>query len=94
MPTIEILDPRSGPRPAVARELATVPDLRGRVVAILNNRWTSMDVIADQLAKELKSKYGVADVIHQSIPITSAASDELVDEIANQADITIVGLAN
>lgn len=92
--TIYILDPRAETRPIAERPLPKLPDLAGRTVAILNNGWTSMDRLADHLATALKNHYGVADIVHVPIPITSAADPAVLDRVAQQADFAIVGLAN
>ena len=76
---------------------ATVPrlnDLRGARVAILNNRWTSMNIISEQIAIVLKEQYGVAEVFEKLIPLSSAAPQETFDEVTESADLAVVGLAN
>jgi len=69
-------------------------NLRGARVAILNNRWTSMNIIAEQIAIVLKEQYGVAEVVEKLIPLASAAPEETFDEVKGQAQLAIVGLAN
>lgn len=76
---------------------ATVPqlgDLHGATVAILNNRWTSMNIIAEEIAIILKEQYGVAEVFEKLIPLASAAPQETFDEVEARAQLAIVGLAN
>ena len=76
---------------------ATVPrmgDLRGATVAILNNRWTSMNIISEQIAIVLKEQYGVAEVFEKLIPLASAAPQETFDEVTGRAQMAVVGLAN
>lgn len=76
---------------------ATVPhlaDLRGATVAILNNRWTSMNIIAEQISIILKEQYGVAEVFQKLIPLASAAPQETFDEVHARAQLAVVGLAN
>ena len=75
----------------------TIPrmgDLRGATVAILNNRWTSMNIISEQIGIILKEQYGVADVFELLIPLASAAPQETFDEVEAKAQVAIVGLAN
>ena len=76
---------------------ATIPrmgDLRGARVAILNNRWTSMNIISEQIAIVLKEQYGVAVVFEKLIPLSSSAPQETFDEVLERADLAVVGLAN
>ena len=69
-------------------------DLRGATVAILNNRWTSMSIISEQIAIVLKEQYGVAEVFEKLIPLASAAPQETLDEVLERANLAVVGLAN
>ena len=71
-----------------------VDDLAGKTVAILNNRWTSMDVIADYLTRLLKEEYGVTQVFQVQVPIASPPPQEVFDEVVERADLAVVGLAN
>ena len=76
---------------------ATIPrmgELRGARVAILNNRWTSMNIISEQIAIVLKEQYGVAEVFEKLIPLASAAPEETLDEARHRADVAVGGLAN
>lgn len=92
--TIQILSPRAEVR-RVERPLAPpVGQLEGKVVAILNNRWTSMDLMAERFAQVLKEKYRVAEVIQRDIPIATRAPAALIDEVVAKSDLAIVGLAN
>lgn len=92
--TIQILSPRAEAR-RVERPLAPpVAQLEGKVVAILNNRWTSMDLMAERFAQVLKEKYRVAEVIQRDIPIATRAPAALMDEVVAKSDLAIVGLAN
>ena len=69
-------------------------DLRGATVAILNNRWTSMNIISEQIAIVLKEQYGVAEVFEKLIPLSSPAPQETFDDVLARAQLAIVGLAN
>ncbi|PKB70577.1 MAG: hypothetical protein BZY87_10010 [SAR202 cluster bacterium Io17-Chloro-G6] len=71
-----------------------ISDLQGATVAILNNRWTSMNIIAEQIGIVLKEQYGVAEVFEKLIPLASAAPQETFDEVEARAQFAIVGLAN
>lgn len=76
---------------------ATIPrivDLQGTRVAILNNRWTSMNIISEQIAVVLKEQYGVSEVFERLIPLASAAPQATFDDVQERADMAVVGLAN
>ncbi len=68
--------------------------VQGKTVFILNNRWTSMNIISEQIAILLKEQYGAAEVYEKLIPLASAAPQETFDEVESQAQLAIVGLAN
>ena len=92
--TISILSPAAEIWRPVEDEIPYIEDLQGATVAILNNRWTSMNIIAEQIGIILKEQYGVADVFEKLIPLASAAPQETFDEVKAKAQVAIVGLAN
>lgn len=95
MPMLTILDPTGTPRPGgVERLPGPVETLRGKVVAILNNRWKSMDLVAERFETILRRDHGVAGVLQKVIPISAPAPTEMLDDVAARADVAIVGLAN
>ena len=91
---MSILSPAAEAWRPVEDEIPYIEDLRGATVAILNNRWTSMNIIAEQIGIILKEQYGVADVFEKLIPLASAAPQETFDEVKAKAEVAIVGLAN
>ena len=91
---MSILSPAAEAWRPVEDEIPYIEDLRGATVAILNNRWTSMNIIAEQIGIILKEQYGVADVFEKLIPLASAAPQETFDEVTAKAQVAIVGLAN
>jgi hypothetical protein len=94
MRTITILDPTSAARPGAHPIPGPVETLRGKVVAILNNRWKSMDLVAERFEAALRRDHGVADVLQRVIPISAPAPPALLDEVAARAAVAVVGLAN
>ena len=94
MPTITILDPTAQARPGREPVPCPVPSLEGKVVAILNNRWKSMDMVAERFAEGLRREHGAAEVLHWVIPISAPTPADLLDEVAAREDVAIVGLAN
>lgn len=94
MRMVTFLDPTARSRARVAALPAPLPSLHGRVVAILNNRWKSMDLVAERFEAALRREHGVRDVLHRTIPISGAAPADLLDEVGRRADAAVVGLAN
>ena len=89
-----ILSPAAEAWRPVEGDILHIKDLQGATVAILNNRWTSMNIIAEQIGIVLKEQYGVAEVFEKLIPLASAAPQETFDEVEARAQFAIVGLAN
>jgi hypothetical protein len=94
MGQLVILDPTSAPRSRVESMPPALDGLRGRVVAILNNRWKAMDLVAERFEATLRREHGVADVVQRVIPATGPAAEAMLDEVAMRADVALVGLAN
>ena len=91
---LSILSPAAEAWRPMEGDIPHIADLQGATVAILNNRWTSMNIIAEQIGIILKEQYGVAEVFEKLIPLASAAPQETFDEVAERAQVAIVGLAN
>ncbi len=91
---MSILSPAAEAWRPMEDDIPHISDLQGTTVAILNNRWTSMNIIAEQIGIILKEQYGVADVFEKLIPLASAAPQETFDEVEAKAQFAIVGLAN
>ena len=91
---LSILSPAAEAWRPMEDDIPHIADLQGATVAILNNRWTSMNIISEQIGIILKEQYGVADVFEKLIPLASAAPQETFDEVEAKAQVAIVGLAN
>ena len=91
---MSILSPAAEEWRPMEDDIPYISDLQGTTVAILNNRWTSMNIIAEQIGIILKEQYGVSDVFEKLIPLASAAPQETFDEVEAKAQVAIVGLAN
>ena len=91
---ISILSPAAETWRPVHASIPRLTNLEGTTVAILNNRWTSMNIIAEQIGIILKEQYGVAEVFEKLIPLASSAPQETFDEVLDRAQLAIVGLAN
>ena len=94
MQTLTFLDPTGTTRGRIGALPGPVPSLEGHVVAILNNRWKAMDLVAERFEATLRREHGVADVLQRVIPATGPAAETMLDEVAARADVALVGLAN
>jgi len=91
---MSILSPAAEAWRPMDDDVPHISDLRGTTVAILNNRWTSMNIISEQIGIILREQYGVTEVFEKLIPLASAAPQETFDEVQSKAQVAIVGLAN
>ena len=91
---LSILSPAAEAWRPMEDDIPHIADLQGATVAILNNRWTSMNIISEQIGIILKEQHGVAEVFEKLIPLASAAPQETFDEVEAKAQVAIVGLAN
>lgn len=92
--TIYILEPTALPRRREEPVPRLANGLGGKVVGILNNRWKSMDLLAQHFERMLPTRHGVTSVIIRTIPVSEAAPTALFDEMAQKVGLTVVGLAN
>ena len=91
---MSILSPAAEAWRPMQDDVPHITDLKGATVAILNNRWTSMNIISEHIGIILKEQYGVSEVFEKFIPLASAAPQETFDEVEERAQMVIVGLAN
>ena len=91
---MSILSPAAEDWRPMQDDIPHIADLHGATVAILNNRWTSMNIISEHIGIILKEQYGVSEVFEKFIPLASAAPQKTFDEVEDRAQLVIVGLAN
>lgn len=68
--------------------------LRGRTIAIVNNNWRCMDLIADELATVLREDFGAAGVREWEVPATQTLPDDTLEAIVAECDAAVVGIGN
>jgi hypothetical protein len=93
----KILDPTGTSAVATEKlELAPRPaDLKGRTVALVDNGKQNANVFVAQLKDELVSRYGVGEVLIRKKPIaTVEAPTELLQELAEKADVVMIGVGD
>jgi hypothetical protein len=95
MKTSELLaiDPTAGGGRSRVTLAPRSEDLVGKVVALLDNTKEQSDVIMEALTEALVARYGVERVItRRKAHYSKFAPDEMLNEIAREADAAIVGL--
>lgn len=94
MAIIQILDPTAVAREVAAGSLSYVEDVRGKVVGFVSNEWPSLLIIWERLQELLPSRFGVAETFKVTIPVSRAAPEPLLDDVARRSHVALVGFAN
>ena len=94
MATIKVYDPTAASSVRGGALAPRLPDLRGRVVGVLDNGKANAGVLMTAIADELKAHYGVRDVVVRTKPVAGPASPETVKVFKEQADFVLVGSAD
>jgi hypothetical protein len=86
-------DPTAGMTSDVLARAARPSSLAGKVVALLDNRKEQGELILKTLGEALCERYGVARVVfRQKGHYSKPAPDALIDEMAKEAQLAVVGL--
>jgi len=92
-----ILNPEGKAQTSASRVAAVprFPDLRGKVVGLLDNSKPNADKLEERFEQLLKEKYGVAGVVkRRKLTAQQGAPKAYLDELASQADFIISGLGD
>lgn len=68
--------------------------LTGKKLGFINNGWMSMAKIGTNIEGPLKTEHGVAEVIYYDVPRAMAPPAGLLEQVARECELAIVGLAN
>lgn len=90
---MRFLDP-TNPNPSKYLCVATVRELKGARLAYLNNGWISMAKMGKRMEAQLKTRYGVSEVVYYDVPRNMEPAGGLLDQVAGECDAAIVGMAN
>ena len=90
---LPFIDPTRGGSRAKLQRAARPMDLAGKVVGLLDNTKEQADIILETIGEELRSRYGVADVIiRRKEYFSKPATAELIDEMAKQVEVAIAAV--
>ena len=95
MMTIEVLDPAGEIRKVAPLKCNPVIPLEGRRLAILDNTKPNFHRLAAVVAEKLRDDCSLAGIVHyRKENATVGASTELLDQIAQAADLVLTGSAD
>ena len=93
--TIEILDPTAEDVPEEVGLSDTLPDLKGKVVGLLENRKYHADAFMGELKEILLNDYGVAKVVYATkFTYSAACADETIQSLSDECDVVIHAIAD
>ena len=93
--TIEILDPTAEDVPEELGLSDSLPDLRGKVVGLLENRKYHADAFLVELKEILLKDYGVAKVVYATkFTYSAPCSDETIQSLSDDCDVVIHAIAD
>lgn len=89
---MQVYDP-TAPGTAAMQDLRrSVSDLSGKVIGFIDNTKPNFNLLVDDLAALLQSRYGVKAVVKRakrSVAVSAAA--EVLDDLARECDLVITG---
>ena len=92
-----VLSPEGKAPTAAARVVALprFPNLRGKVVGLLDNSKPNADKLGERFEQLLREQYGVAGVVkRRKLTAQQGAPKQVLDELAAQADFILRGLGD
>lgn len=91
--TLDYLDPTVR-KPDGTLHVPAVGALEGRTVAFLNNGWSSFGKIGARMQSVLHDKYRIKEMKTYLIPSAAPPQTGLLEQVAQECDVAIVGMAN
>ncbi len=92
---IEILDPTAEDVPEELGLSDNVPDLKGKVVGLLENRKYHADAFMGELKEVLLNEYGAAKVVYATkFTYSAPCADETIQSLSDDCDVVIHAIAD
>ena len=93
--TIEILDPTAEDVPEELGLSDNLPDLKGKVVGLLENRKYHADAFMGELKEVLLKDYGAAKIVYATkFTYSAACADDTIQSLADECDVVIHAIAD
>ncbi len=92
---IEILDPTAEDVPEELGLSQDLPDLKGKVIGLLENRKYHADAFLGELKEVLLKEYGAAKVVYATkFSYSAACADDTLQSLADDCDVVIHAVAD
>ena len=93
--TVQILDPTAEDVPEELGLSPKLPDLKGKVVGLLENRKYHADAFLQELQDVLVQDYGAGKVVYTTkFTYSAACAEETLDTMSAECDVIIHGIAD
>lgn len=90
---LPFIDPTRGGSKTKLQRAARPIDLAGKAVGLLDNTKEQADIILETIGEELRTRYGVSEVIMRRKEFFSKpAKPELIDDIAKRVQVAIAAV--
>lgn len=90
--TVRLYDPTGVPMRVASAAARTVGGLAGKVIGFIDNSKPNFEYLVDDLARLLRDRHGVADVLrHRKRAASIPADRELIEDFARRCDLVITG---
>jgi hypothetical protein len=88
----QVYDPTAPIPEAIQNLRRSVGDLTGKVVGFIDNAKPNFNLLVDDIAELLTSRYGVKTIIKRAKRGASMpATEQVIDELAAQCDLVVTG---
>ena len=95
MPNILILDPTAEDVPEELGLSPKLPDLRGKVIGLLENRKYHADSFLNELKEVLVNDFGAGRVIYATkFSYSAPCADETLNSLVSQCDVVVHAIAD
>jgi hypothetical protein len=92
---IEILDPTAEDVPEELGLSDSLPDLKGKVVGLLENRKYHADAFLGELREILLNEYGAAKVVYATkFTYSAPCAEETLQSLSDDCDVVIHAIAD
>ena len=92
---IEILDPTAEDVPAELGLSGSLPDLKGKVVGLLENRKYHADAFLGELKEVLLDEYDVSKVVYATkFTYSAPCAEDTIESLSEECDVVIHAIAD
>ena len=95
MPNIQLLDPTAEDVPEELGLSPKLPDLRGKVIVLVENRKYHADSFLHELEEVQVNDFGAGKVIYATkFSYSAPCADETLDALVSQCDVVVHAIAD